>query len=108
MRCAVVKIINFCKEFKKISPANKVTTNVMDNAHGDKNVLELLLTKYTTLYSSIPTSDDGLQHLNCIIDIGISDFKEQGMFFTPDLIYKSILQLKRAKMMGMLGLNPII
>ena len=36
---------NFWKELKKISTANKVTTNVMDNAPGDKNVLELLLTK---------------------------------------------------------------
>ena len=91
-----------------ISPANKVRTNVMDNAHRDKNVMELLLTKCKTLYNSVPTSDDELQHLNCIIDNGISDFKEQGMFSTPDLIHKSILQLKRAKMIGMLGLNPII
>ena len=73
-----------------------------------KNVMELLLTKYKTLNNSVPTSDDVLQHLNCIIDNGISDFKEQGMFSIPDLIPKSILPLKRAKIMGMLGLNPII
>ena len=36
---------HFWKELKKISTANKVTTNVMDNAPGDKNVMELLLTK---------------------------------------------------------------
>ena len=47
---------HFWKELKKISPANKVTTNVMDNAHGDKNVMELLLTKYKTLYNSVPTT----------------------------------------------------
>ena len=81
---------HFWRELKKISPANKVTTNIMDNAHGDKNVMELLLTKYMSLYSSVPTSDAGLQHLNCIIDIGISDFKEQDMFSTPDLIHTSI------------------
>ena len=46
---------SFWKELKKISPANKVTTNVMDNAHGDKNVMELLLTKYKTLYNRVPT-----------------------------------------------------
>ena len=69
----------------------------MDNAHGDKNVMELLLTKYNTLCSSVPTSDAELQHLNCIIDIGISNFKEQGMFSTPDLIHKSILQLEKSK-----------
>ena len=51
---------NFGKELKKISLANKVTTNVMDNAHGDKNVIKLLLTKYKTLYNSVPTSDDEL------------------------------------------------
>ena len=94
---------NFWKELKKISPANKVTTNVMDNAHGDKNVMELLLTKYKTLNNSVPTSDDELQHLNCIIDNGISDFKEQGMFSTPDLIHKSILQLKKSKDDGNVG-----
>ena len=98
---------NFWKELKKISPANKVTTNVMDNAHGDKNEMELLLTNYKTLYNRVPTTDDEIQHLNCIIDNGISDFKERGMLSTPDRIHKSILQLKRAKMMGMLSLNPI-
>ena len=94
---------SFWKELKKISPANKVTTNVMDNTHGDKNVMELLLTKYKTLYNSVPTSDDQLQHLNCIIENGISDFKEQGMFSTPDLIHKSILQLKKSKDDGNVG-----
>ena len=95
---------NLWKELKKISRANQVTTNVMDNAHGDKNVMELLLTKYKTLYNSVPTSDDELQHLNCIIGHlnciignGISDFKEQGMFSTPDLVHKIILQLKKSK-----------
>ena len=56
----------------------------MDNGHGDKNVMELLLTKYKTVYSSVPSSGAGLQHLNCIIDnyffIGISDFKEHVVF----------------------------
>ena len=75
----------------------------MDNAHGDKNVMELLLTKYKTLYNSVPTSDDELHHLNCIIDSGISDFKERGMFSTPDLIHKSILQLKKSKDDGNVG-----
>ena len=42
---------NFWKELKKISSANKVTTNVMDSAHGDKNVMELLLTS-TKLYTT--------------------------------------------------------
>ena len=45
----------------------------------------------------MPTSDDELQHLNCITDNGISDFKEQGMFSIPNLIHKSILQLKKSK-----------
>ena len=53
--------------------------------------------------SMSPTSDDELQHLNCIIDNGISDFKEQGMFSTPDLIHKSILQLKKSKDDGNVG-----
>ena len=65
---------HFWKEKK--NPANKVTTNVMCNAHGDKNVMELFLTKYTTLYSSVPTSDAGLQNLNSLMILGflISDF----------------------------------
>ena len=33
----------------------------------------------------------------------ISDFKEQGMFSTPDLIHKSILQLKKSKADGNVG-----
>ena len=51
----------------------------------------------------MPTSDEELQHLNGIIDNGISDFKEQGMFSTPDLIHKSILQLKKSKDDGNVG-----
>ena len=58
-----------------------------------------------TLYNSVFISDDELQHLNCIIDNGISDFKEQGMFSTPDLIHKSILQLKKSKDDGNVGLK---
>ena len=75
----------------------------MDNAHGDKNVMDLLLTKYNTLHNSVPTSDAELQHLNCIIDIGISDLKEQGNFSTLYLIHKSILQLKKSKDYGNVG-----
>ena len=78
----------------------------MDNAHGDKNVMELLLTKYKTLYDSVPTSDDELQHLNSIIDDGISDFKEQSMFSTPDLFPKVFLQLKKCKDDGNVVFKP--
>ena len=42
-------------------------------------------------------------NMNCIIDIGIIDFKEQGMFSTPDLIHTSILQLKKSKDDGNVG-----
>ena len=39
----------------------------------------------------------------CIIDNVISDFKEQGMFSTLDLIHKSILPLKNSKDDGNVG-----
>ena len=63
--------------------------------------MQPLLIKYKTLYSSVPTSDAELQHLNSIINNGISNFKEQGIFLTPDLIHNVFTTLKRAKMMIM-------
>ena len=48
---------NFWREIKKISPANRLSTTIMDNANGDKEITSLLVNKYETLYSSIPTDD---------------------------------------------------
>ena len=66
--------------------------------------MELVLTKYKTLYSGVLTNNSELQHLNCIVDNDISDFKQQGVFFTPDLTKVFF----KAKLMGMLVLNQNI
>ena len=36
----------------------KLSTTIMDNANGDKEITSLLVNKYETLYSSVPTDDN--------------------------------------------------
>ena len=57
--------IFFWNELIKFNPSNKVTTNLMDSSYGDGTTVEL--------YTSAPTSDVGLHHLNCFIDERISE-----------------------------------
>ena len=58
---------NFWREIKKINPANKLSTTIMDNANGDKEITSLLVNKYETLYSSVPTDDNEMNQLHLII-----------------------------------------
>ena len=86
---------NFWKELKKINPANNLTTTIMDNAQNDKEITELLLNKYETLYNSVKTSDIDIAQLHSIIDHGINSNQLQGMLMTPNLISHCIKQLKK-------------
>ena len=48
----------FWREIKKLNSANKLSTTIMDNANGDKEITSLLVNKYETLYSSVHTDDN--------------------------------------------------
>ena len=62
---------NFWREIKKINPANKLSTTTMDNANGDNEITSLLVNKYETLYSSVPTDDNEMNQLHLIINEGL-------------------------------------
>ena len=59
---------NFYREIKKINPANKLSTTIMDNANGDKEITSLLVNKYETLYSSVPMDDNEMNKIHSIIN----------------------------------------
>ena len=56
---------------EEINPANKVSTTIVDNANGDKEITSLLVNKYEHLYSSVPTDDNEMNKLHSIINEGL-------------------------------------
>ena len=88
---------NFWRGIKKINSANKLSTTIMDNANGDKEITSLLVNKYETLYSSEPTDDNEMNKLHSIINEGLVSQQLQGMVVTPSIIAQSIQQLKRKR-----------
>ena len=86
---------NFWREIKKINPANNLSTTIMDNANGDKEITSLLVNKCETLYSSVPTDDNEMNQLHLIINEGLVSQQLQGMVVTPSIIAQCIQQLKR-------------
>ena len=91
---------NFWRENEKINPANKLSTTIVDNANGDKEITSLLVNKYETLYSSVPTDDNEMNKLHSIINEGLVSQQLQGMVVTPYIIAQYIQQLKKVKDMG--------
>ena len=88
---------NFWREINKINPANKLSTTIMDNANGDKEITSLLVNKYETLYSSVPADDNEMNQLHLIINKGLVSQQLQGMVVTPSIIAQCIQQLKKGK-----------
>ena len=94
---------NFWREIKKINPANKLSTTIMDNANGDKEITSLLVNKYETLYSSVPTDDNEMNQVHLIINEGLVSQQLQGMVVTPPIIAQCIQQFKKGKGDGNYG-----
>ena len=93
---------NFWREIKKINPANKLSTTIMDHANGDKEITSLLVNTYETLYSSIPTDDNEMNQLHLIINEGLVSQQLQGLV-VASIIAQWIQQLKREKETGTMG-----
>ena len=87
-------ITHFWREIKKINPANKLSTTIMDNANGDKEITSLLVNKYEILYSRVPTDDNEMNKLHFIMNEGIMSQQLQGMVVTPFIIAQCMQQLK--------------
>ena len=86
---------NFLREIKKINPANKLSTTIMNNANGDKELTSLLVNKYETLYSS--TSDHliyGGHRLHVLLSILFNVMLQHG-YNAKDLILSSIISIPK-------------
>ena len=77
-------------EIKKINSANNLSTIIMDNVNGDKEITSLLVNKYETLYSSVPTDDNEMNKLHSIINEGGVSQQLQGMVVTSSTIAQCI------------------
>lgn len=95
----------FWKELKKLNPANKITTETMDNVNGNENITNILYDKYKTLYNSVPTSDHELSDIRSIVDSGMNSEEVNRYQVTPVIIEQCIKQLKSGKNDGNCGFN---
>ena len=77
----------------------------MDNANGDKEITSLLVNKYQTLYSSVPTDDNEMNKLHLIINEGLVSQQLQGMVVSPSIIAQYLRQFRNAKEMGTMVLH---
>ena len=74
-----------------------MSTTIIDNANGDKEITSLLANKYETLYNSVPTDDNEINELHSIINEDRVSQQLQGMVITPSIIAQCIQQLKKGK-----------
>ena len=88
---------DFWREIKKINPANKVTTCVMDNVKGDTNITNIFFNKYKSLYNSVPTSDSDMLDLYTAVNEGVNLHQLQNIVVTPEIIARCVKRLKKGK-----------
>ena len=56
-------------ELKKINPVGKLIPNTIDGACSPGDIAQLFVTKYETLFKSIPTNPDEMTELRHTINI---------------------------------------
>ena len=61
----------FWREMQKIIFANKLSSTIMDNANGGKEITSLFGNKYETLYIGVHTGDNETNQLHLIINKGL-------------------------------------
>ena len=69
----------------------------MYNADHVKEITSLLINKYETLYSSVPTDDNEMNQLYLIINQGLMSQQLQSMVVTPAIIVQCIHQLRKGR-----------
>ena len=72
----------------------------MDNANGDKEITSLLVNKYETLYSSVPTDNNERNQLHLIINEGLVSQQLQGNSIYYCSMYTTIKKEKETGTMG--------
>ena len=77
---------------------------MVDKASGCKQVLDVFLEKYKTIYTSVPTPDNDMAHITDEISNRISN-TDCNINVTPDIINDCIAKLKRGKSDGAIGFN---
>ncbi len=83
-------------ELKKINPVNKCIPTTVDDASCPEDIAELFVTKYESLFNSVPTSQQELQEITLLVNNGLSNECE-GVNMTPEMISKAVSKLKRGK-----------
>ena len=83
----------FGKSVSYLNQASKSLPGVVDKATGCKQVLDVFLDKYKSIYTSVPTSDNDMAHITEEILNRISN-ADCNIIVTPDIINDCIAKLQ--------------
>ena len=81
---------DFWKEIYKKDLVSKSFSNTIDQAVGSEQVSEIFLTKYKTLFTSLPTCDTDLEPLHVVIHVNV----EPDNIINFDIIKRCIKKIK--------------
>ena len=95
---------NFGENVSYLNQASKSLPDVVDKASGCKQVSQVFLEKYKTIYTSVPTPDNVMAHITDEISNRISN-TDCNVNVTPDVVNDCIAKLKRGKSDGDIGFN---
>jgi hypothetical protein len=88
------------RELKSINPSNRINACIVDNATSPADIADLFVSKYRTLYNSVPTSMDELHGLSNEINNNINVHDWNRIKILPDSIKQCIKRLKVGKSDG--------
>ncbi len=93
------------RELKKINPSRCNIPTTVDDACNAPDIAELFMSKYETLYNSVPTSDDELDDITRLINNGVVNESYDNIKFSVDVITKCIRRIKSGKSDGNMGFD---
>ena len=101
---SVCKGSEFWKELRKINPTIRNIPNTVDGVTGSKNIAELFVKKYESLYNSVPTDKSELDSIYTCLNESIAS--NNADFYVSHVIIKEcISKLKSGKSDGNVGFD---
>ncbi len=97
--------VDMWHELKKINPTCRNISNTIDNACGAQEIADLFKSKYAKLYSSVPTSQQEMESIKSIVNIGVTNEHYDDVKLSPDVIINSIRRIKAGKSDGNIGFD---
>ncbi len=97
--------VDMWRELKKINPSRCNIPTTVDDACNAPDIAELFMSKYETLYNSVPTSDDELDDITRLINNGVVNESYDNIKFSVDVITKCIRRIKSGKSDGNMGFD---